>query len=252
MIAGQGFVTPAPLRFAGINPLGNPDQLGVGFAGPSAGRRPRTSAWRSSGASARPRNRRRRGCGQRRPRSGTTRPAPRSSKAWQRVWRFRRSSVERRIDRFIIPLGDCLALCRGPNPCPTVQVAVDVPAATVLMEPRIRQTASRARQQSRLHRSHSGCSVRPIPPRPTTTPLYYPWIVSFRGWGRVGKKSSPRFRARRRSNFSGRRLGGKFSTIAGNLIHPLNNASPHGCSGQVEAHCGTVMSSSTWPSGSRK
>ena len=129
-------------------------RAGVGFAGPSAGRRPRTSAWRSSGASARPRNRRGRGCGQRRPRSGTTRPVPRASKAWQRVWRFGRSSVERRIDRFIIPLGDCLALCRGPNPCPTVQVAVDVPAATVLMEPRIRQTASRARQQSRLHRSH--------------------------------------------------------------------------------------------------
>ena len=28
--------------------------------------------------------------------------------------------------------------------------------------------------------------------------------------------------------------------------------SPHRCSGGVEAHCGTVMSSSTWPSGSRK
>jgi len=251
VIAGQGFVTPAPLRFAGINPLGNPDQLGQAqdLLGHPPGRRPWTRAWRSSGASARPRNRHRRGCGQRRPLSGTTRPVPRASKAWQRVWRFGRSSVERRIDRFIIPLGDCLALCRGPNPCPTVQVAADVPAATVLMEPRIRQTASRARQQSRLHRSHSGCSVRP---RPTTTPLHYPWIVSFRGGGRVGKKSSPRFRARRRSNFSGRRLGGKFSTIAGNLIHPLNNASPHGCSGQVEAHCGTVMSSSTWPSGSRK
>ena len=110
--------------------------------------------WRSFGVSARPRNRRRRGCGQRRPLSGTTRPVPRASKAWQRVWRFGRSSVERRIDRFIIPFGDCLALCRGPNPCPTVQVAADVPAATVLMEPRIRQTASRARQQSRLHRSH--------------------------------------------------------------------------------------------------
>ena len=164
-------------------------------------------------------------------------------------WEIKRRAPDRQVHH---SLGDCLAPCRGPNPCPTVQVAADVPAATVLMEPRIRQTASRARQQSRLHRSHSGCSARPIPPRPTTTPLYYPWIVSFRGGGRVGKKSSPRFRARRRSNFSGRRLGGKFSTIAGNLIHPLNNASPHGCSGQVEAHCGTVMSSSTWPSGSRK
>src|SRR6516225_6431034 len=72
------------------------------------------------------------------------------------VWRFGRSSVERRIDGFAIPLGDCFALFCVPNPCPTVRVAADEPAATVLMEPRVRQIASWTRQQSKLHRSHSG------------------------------------------------------------------------------------------------
>jgi len=59
------------------------------------------------------------------------------------VWRFGRSSVERRIDRFAIPLGDCFALCCGPNLCPAARVTTtDVPAATELIEPRVRQVAS--------------------------------------------------------------------------------------------------------------
>jgi hypothetical protein len=45
------------------------------------------------------------------------------------VWRFG-SSVERRIDGLAIPLGDCFALCCGPNLCPAARVTTTVPAAT--------------------------------------------------------------------------------------------------------------------------